>query len=349
MTIRRNLIGSAALALIALPALAADPELLVLDWSGFEDPALLQGYVEKHGDIPTYSLFGDDDEAFQKVQAGFRADVGHPCSVKLQSYRAAGLIEPWDVSRIPEFANIKPEFMASPVIRDDEGVWFIPTDWASTAIAYNRTEVPAEDVATLQVFLDPKYAGRITMPDSNDDVWALAYLATGTTDWTSATEEQFQAAAAWLRLAHENVRAYWADPAEMAQLMASGEVLVAWSWPDGKVQLRKDGFDVGFQREALEGSSGFVCGYVNFKDGPGSEDKAYDFINSWLEPRTATALLDVIGYGHSSTAGLALIAPETLVERGLGPVSVPVLKQLPMDTDLRERMVEEFERIKAGF
>ena len=30
-------------------------------------------------------------------------------------------------------------------------------------------------------------------------LWALALLATGVTDWTDVSEDQFQAAAAWLR------------------------------------------------------------------------------------------------------------------------------------------------------
>ncbi len=216
----------------ALPAYAADPDLIVFDWAGFEDQALIEGYVAKNGQMPTYAFFGDDDEAFQKVSSGFKADVAHPCSQMVSKYRDAGLIEPWDVSRIPNFGEIAPRFLNSPIFKDDTGVWYIPTDYAYTAIAYNTTDVPAEDVASLKVFLDPKYAGRISLPDNTDDVWSLALLATGVTDWTNVTEEQFQAAAAWLREAHANVRAYWADPSELAQLMATGEVQVAWSWND---------------------------------------------------------------------------------------------------------------------
>jgi spermidine/putrescine-binding protein len=101
------------------------------------------------------------------------------------------------------------------------------------------------------------------------------------------TDEQFAAAAAWLRTAHQNVRAYWADPSELAQLMATGEVQVAWSWNDSIALMRAEGFPVGFQRQAKEGASSWFCGYVNFKDAPGSEDKAYDFINAWLEHGSA--------------------------------------------------------------
>lgn len=347
MKLRSLLLASATM--LALPALAADSELLVFDWAGFEDEGLLASYIEKHGAAPSYTFFADDDEAYQKMASGFKADVAHPCSQMVSKYRDAGLIEPWDVSRIPEFANIEPRFLKSSIFSDDTGVWYIPTDYAYTAIVYNTTEVPEADVASLNVFTNPAYAGRISLPDNTDDVWALALLATGVSDWTEITEEQFQAAGAWLRQAHENVRAYWADPSELAQLVASGEVLVGWSWNDSVTLLREEGFPVGFQRQAAEGASNWFCGYVNFKDAPGSEDKAYDFINSWLDHRSAKGLLDGFGYVHANGAAMKGIDPEEMKAAFVDPIDSTLLAQTPMDNTMRERMLAEFEKIKAGF
>ena len=344
------LLASATMALgFGLPALSADSELTVFDWAGWEFDSVLVDYVAKHGQNPTYSFFADDDEAFQKVNSGFKPDVAHPCAASVSRYRDAGLIEPWDTAKIPEFANIAPRMLESPVFKDDAGVWFIPTDYAYTAIAYNATEVPAEDVATLAVFKDPKYAGRISLPDSTDDVWSLAFLATGVTDWNTVTDEQFAAAAAWLREVHPNVRAYWADPSEQAQLMATGEVLIAWSWNDGVALLQDEGFPVGFQRSPAEGVTTWFCGYVNFKDGPGVEDKAYDFINSLLAPTSAKGLLDELGYAHANDAAIATVPVEELKAAFVDPVTTTLLAQNPIDQSFRDKMIEEFELIKAGF
>lgn len=348
MTLSRTTAIALALAAPGL-ALAADPELTVFDWAGFEEPVIFQGYIDKHGDSPTFAFYGDDDEAFQKLSSGFRADVAHPCSQMVSKYRDAGLIEPWDPARIPAVADIDPRFLDSEVFKDDEGLWYIPTDFGATAIAYNTENVPAEDVSTLQVFVNPAYQGRTSLPDSADDVWALAYLATGVTDWTDVTDEQFQAAADWLRQAHQNVAAYWADPAEQSQLMASGAVDVAWSWNDAIPILQAEDYPIGFQRQAKEGSSTFFCGLVNLKNGPGSEDKAYDFVNAWLAPEAAKGLLDTIGYGHTNTKALATVADDPRVIENLGPIDAPVLAQTPNDPAQRERQLAEFERIKAGF
>ena len=349
MSCKTALLASVCALGFGLSAQAGDPDLTVFDWSGFENQALIEPYFAKYGDIPTYALFGDDDEAFQKLTSGFQADVAHPCSQMIQKYRDAGVIEPWDVSRIPNFKEIDPRFLDSKIFQDDTGVWYIPTDYAYTAIAYNTTEVPVEDVASLQVFADPKYEGRISLPDNADDVWALALLATGVSNWTNVTDEQFKAAADWLRKVHPNVRAYWSDPSQLSQLMASGEVLLAWSWNDSIALLRDQDFPVGFQRQAKEGASSWFCGYINLKDAPGSEDKAYDFINAWLDHGSAKALLENFGYAATETVSMASIDPAELKAKDVDPISTTLLAQTPLDQTLRDRMVTEFEQIKSGY
>ena len=338
----------AAVAMIAAaPACAGD--LLVMEWAGYDLEGLTAEYGTKHNGAPTFAFIGSDDEEFQRLSSGFKADVAHPCSQMVPKYRETGLIEPWDPARISELANLNPAFLDSPYFKDDQGIWFLPADWGATAVAYNKDEVPEADVASLQVFLDPKYAGRVSLPNSSDDVWALAFLATGKTDWNSVSDEEFKAAADWLRSVHPNVRAYWNDSAEISQLIASGEVLVAWAWNDGVALLRAENFPVGYQREAKEGSSTWVCGYVNMKDGPGNEDEAYDFMNSWLSPAGAQALVGELGVGHSNLTAMAAMDAAALAEAGLGPVAAPTFAQTPKDNALHERMLQEFENIKAGF
>jgi spermidine/putrescine transport system substrate-binding protein len=347
MTFAR-LIGSAALSLIAGAALAQDAELLVYDYAGYEDPAYHGKYVEKNGASPTFTFFGDEEEALQKVLSGFRVDVSHICAGSVNKWNESGILEPWDTSKVAEFANIDRNLTGQDIGETTGDVYFIPTDFGSTAISYNSTEVPAEDVATLDVFRNPKYAGRMSIPDNVDDAYALAYLATGVDNWQNATPEQFAAASAWLREVHQNLRTYWVDPAEVAQLLATGEVLVAWTWNETLPTMVEQGFPIGFQREAKEGSSLWMCGLVNMKDQPGSEEKAYDYVNAFLDASSTQALMDA-GYGQANKVAMDALGTEALDAVGLGGVSAPVLAQLPMSSEMRQQMSDEFEKIKAGF
>ena len=345
----RLMAGTATLLALATTAQAADPELTVLDWAGWEIDGALAPYVEKNGDKPTYVFFADDDEAFQKVNSGFKADVVHPCPGAVPRYRDAGLIEPWDTSKVEAFSKIDPALFESTYIKDDQGVWFLPFDFAYTAIAYNTTEVPEADVASLEVFKDPKYAGRISISDNSDDVWALAFLATGVHSWDHVTDEQVAAAAAWLREVAPNVRSWWSDPSELAQAMASGEILVAWSWNDPVAILKSENFPVGFNRAPKEGSTTFFCGFVNMKDGPGKEDKVYDWVNSMYAPTSAAPIVEAIGYANVNPDAMATLSADDQKAAYIDHIDTTLFLQTPMNPELRDKLVQEFEQIKAGF
>ncbi|MGR3541552.1 MAG: ABC transporter substrate-binding protein [Hasllibacter sp.] len=344
MTLKATLLGGAA-TLLALPAAA---QMVVFNYAGFEDPAFHAPYVDQHGDSPDFAFFGDEEEAFQKLQSGFKADVTHICAGNVNKFVASGLVEAWDTSRIPEWENLSTDLTGQEVGSTKE-VFFVPVDYGSTAIAYNTDEVPAEDVASLDVFLNPAYAGRMALPDNVDDAYALAYLATGVTDWSQATEAEFEAASDWLRQVHPNLRTYWTDPAELAQLLGSGEVLVAWAWNETLPTMAEEGFPIGFQREAAEGSSLWLCGYVNMVESQsGEEQLAYDYVNAMLDPASTVALLES-GYGQSNQAAMEGQGEDALTASGLGTIDAPVLAQLPMDEAIRQMQNETFERIKAGF
>ncbi len=106
------------------------------------------------------------------------------------------------------------------------------------------------------------------------------------------------------------------------------------------------------KRDTDEGASSWVCGYVKLKDGAGSDDKFYDFVNAWLEPKTADYIVTAWGYGHSNAAQMAQMDQEMLKSVSLESneaLRENTLWQAPPGPELREKMIAEFEIIKAGF
>jgi spermidine/putrescine transport system substrate-binding protein len=341
-----------ALAATAGTALAADADLVVFDWAGYEDPAFFPAYIEKHGQEPTFAYFGDEEEAFQKLRTGFQADLAHPCSQSVPKWIEAGLLEPIDTSRIAGWDGMMEGFRNMPGFVVDGKQYVMPIDWGGTFLTYRTDLVEAADIATLQSFADPKFQGRVSIGDNVDDAYALGFLATGVTDWTKATDAEFEAASAFLRKVHPNVRDYWQDGASLAQLMASGEVILAWAWNETAVTMQGEGQPVALTRDTKEGYSTWVCGYVNLKNGAGSEDKLYDFLNAWNEDRVADYIVNAWGYGHANGAAMAKIDAETLASMGFDNLDAYVdrtLWQSPVPPALREKMIAEFEKIKAGF
>jgi spermidine/putrescine transport system substrate-binding protein len=115
---------------------------------------------------------------------GFRSDVTHICAGSVPRWQASGIIEPWDRARITAYDTLNADLVGQDVLAGSAELFFLPTDYGSTALVYNSDEVPAEDVASLEIFNNPAYAGRLSIPDNVDDAYALAYLATGVTDWS---------------------------------------------------------------------------------------------------------------------------------------------------------------------
>ena len=90
-----RLLAAAGVALVAMPvtrrtAEAAGDQATFFTWAGYDTPDFFAPYVKKHGK-PNTPVFADEQEAFQKLHAGFVADVAHPCSGRLVRWRDAGV------------------------------------------------------------------------------------------------------------------------------------------------------------------------------------------------------------------------------------------------------------------
>ncbi len=328
---------------------AANDQIIVFDWGGYEDPAFFTAYVEKYGSSPEYSFFSDEEEAFQKVRAGFRADLGHPCSQSVVRWRDAGIIEPIDTSRLKNWSKVMSNFAQMEGFQVNGEQWAIPIDWGATALTYNTEAVTEEEASTLMSFTNPKFKGKISLIDNVDDAYALGFLAVGVMDWTKASNEDFKNASDFLRKVHQNVRKYHADGAEGSALMKTGEIVLEWTWNEVSHTL---GFweemPIAMNRQTKEGSSTWVCGYTKMKDGPGEEEKVYDFLDAWLDDSSAEYMVTEWGYGHSNGKVMDAIGEENNFG-SLESYSKNTLWQQPTDPKLREKMIREFELIKAGF
>jgi spermidine/putrescine-binding protein len=348
-------VAGAVAALSAGPGIAADGELTLFEWSGYEDPAFHPRYLEKHGDSPTFTFFGDEDEAFEKLRAGFKADLAHPCSQSVVKWREAGLLQPLDTSRIEGWDDILPGLMAMKDLATtaDGQAWFMPWDWGNTSLTYNTEKITLEEVGSLRAFADPKFKDRVSLPDNVDDAYALASLVIGLKDWTQMTDAQFEEASAFLREVHENVRLYWTDATEIIQALGGGEVDLAWAWNDASTQLSNEGQPFAMNKATEEGVTTWVCGYVHLKDAPGSVDKVYDYLSAVnADPDVANYLVNDWGYGHGNEKAMAAVDEEILKDKGYADVEAFVDKTLfqsPLPPELKQRMIAEFEKIKAGY
>ena len=141
---------------------------------------------------------------------------------------------------------------------------------------------------------------------------------------------------------------YWQDPADLKQLMASKEILISWAWNETAVALIAENHPVKMKIDTKEGASTWVCGYVKMANAPGSEQKAYDFIDAFLSDSAATYLLTEWGYGHTNENVMNRIGKENGFA-SLETYTKNTLMQSPLSHKIREQMIKDFEKIKAGY
>lgn len=311
-----RLAAAAGVTAFVAPRLArAAPNLTVFEWSGYDDASFCPDFVEKHGSTPNYVLFGDEEEAFQKVRSGFQVDLTHPCTSSVGRWRDAGVIKPIDTDRIERWGNIPDALTATPGVQHEGQTWFMPFDWGNTTIIYREDKLP-DARQSYEMLLDPELQGRISVFDSADDMFTIASGLLGYENHALLTDAQIDDCSEMIRRLHQNVRFYWSDPTQLQQALASGEVLAAWGWTDAYLSLRGQDVPVKFMFPE-ERLATWMCGFVLNANGLGDEDQAYDYLNATLDPRVGKMLIDDWGYGHSNAQSYELSVSALAKELGL--------------------------------
>ena len=173
-------VATAALIAVAQPGVAADT-LNVLNWKdwGTDAPWALQKFEGPNNVKVVHDYFSSFAEAFTKL----RTNPGHYDMLDLNvafTKQAAdeGLIQPIDVSKLKNFANLEENFRNSAEITKDGKVLGIAWIWGGTALAYDTDTVKTAP-ASLAVLWDPAHTGKVCMRDDAEDAVRFTALLLG--------------------------------------------------------------------------------------------------------------------------------------------------------------------------
>ena len=316
---RREFLGAAALAGVApltagtpSPARAEeDGQINYFTWSGYELPELHASYVAKYGTSPGMSFFGSEEEALQKMRAGFLPDLSHPCVDQAPRWNNAGVLQPIDPTRLSNWPDMFASLHTMPGAVIDDQVYVAVCDFGLSSIIY-RTDL-YEGEETWYMLYDPRYEGRICARNSNVNL-TQALLILGEDPW-NPTDEALEKAADLARQQRGLVRMYWDSQTDMEQAIASGECVAGYAWNEAMVHLTEQGVPVAYANPK-EGALAWACGLARIKDAPGDEQMAYDFIDAWLSPETGKFLIEEYGYGHSNQKSFEIADPAIVANLG---------------------------------
>ena len=241
-------VGLAFVPLGARAQAGADALYYVL--GGFAEDGLFGPYKAKHGAAPSTSFWGDEEEAFAKLRAGFEPDVTYCGTYSVPRWRDADLLQPIDTGRLRHWNDLIATLRDVPGTTVDGVPWCVPVGWGTTSIVY-RTDIVGEVEQSWGLLWDERFAGKLAMIDGVADAVAGAAIHAGIDPYTM-DDAAIEAVKATLVRQRPLLRLYTSDMTSLAQAIASGEVVAAMAWNDAYAALRREGVPVAYMFQPKE-------------------------------------------------------------------------------------------------
>ena len=347
-------VGVAALGTTIMPKIAGaavEDHPTVFTWSGYEDDGFMGAYMAKYDDEkPNFSFWGDEEEAFAKMRAGFKPDVTSPCSYKIPHWNDAGILAPIDSDRLSNWSDMIPTLTKVPgTIINGDRLW-VCQDWGQTSITY-RTDLVDIEEESWGLMWDERYAGRLSMIDSLIDGVMVAAIYGGAKDPYNMTPEEVAMTKKLLQEQIPLLRFYSNSMTDVEQALASGELVAAVTWNSSALELNNQGLPVRFM-VPKEGAMTWTCGLSLMTDAdPKKLDRSYAILDSYLSKESGYWEITEWGYGHANARAFDNVTEEQLAARGLSNDPDALINsgifQEPIGNE--PELQTMFEEVKAGF
>ncbi len=137
-------------------------------WPSYFAQENLDNFTKETGVKINVTVFGSNEEMLAKLQAGSTGwDVFVPTNYAISTYKDLDLIDPLDLSRLPNYdaASQEQRFTAEGII--DGKVYAVPKDWGTTGFCYNSKSM-AQKPTTWKEFFDltrNEATGRVMVHD----------------------------------------------------------------------------------------------------------------------------------------------------------------------------------------
>jgi spermidine/putrescine-binding protein len=286
---RRQLLKMAGaagvVAAVGLPGIRgramAASSLNYVGWEGY-DTFLAEGGAEESIGMPlqkTYISASDEVVTKLRLSAG-QVDICTPYFIHDKFLAEEGLIEPLDVSKIPNFSKINPTIMEyCKSNMQFEGKWYAaPMTYGSICMLYNADK--AKKPTSWTDMLKDEYKNKCAITaDYTGNLFAWARV-TGVENPHRMTRKQLaKVVETMIDLKKNHLRTIAPSYGDLTEMLSSGEVVISQGWEPVTTWVG-DGANIKIAYPK-EKSMGFIEGYAIGK-GSANTDEAYAYIDNAL-------------------------------------------------------------------
>jgi spermidine/putrescine transport system substrate-binding protein len=292
--------GRAGIAQAARAHLAAESgRLQVLDWAGYGNDggqSMFAAYVKKYPkNKPQFTYMTSEADALAKIHAGLKPDVFRPYVGWVKYFATSGLVQPWNPKLISNFKHLNPFMVKAGQYKGKQ--YGIPDDWGFDAVLYRSDKVKPK-AKSWGLLFDERYKGKIAWFDDITMI-QMAGLYLGFKDTWNQTDAQLKQSQNLLKSKKHLVRLFWSSETNLWEAFGSGEVWIAYAWPNDWVQMKKKGLKVVYMRPR-EKPLAWVGMLMLLKGSPRPK-LAHAYVDAWSSTKSAKWLEDNYGYGHANT------------------------------------------------
>jgi putative spermidine/putrescine transport system substrate-binding protein/spermidine/putrescine transport system substrate-binding protein len=275
------------------------PTLNLLVWEGYADPSFVSTFESQCQCKVSASYMGSSDELIAKLRGGSAAnfDVISPSSDVATTIAQSGLAEPIDVSKIPAYNELSPALRNAPLVRVNGKVYGVPFTWGPDPILYDTTAFDGPP-ASWDVFFDPKYRGKLSMPDDLSTLYmaaqVLKYDQPDPSHIYNLSDDELEKVKVKLLELKPNIRKLWSTGGELTNLFENHEVVAGMGWPLMTMQLKKANYPIG-ETIPVENTTGWID-HLMITSASANKDVALRFLAYMVEASTQRKVVDVTGY-----------------------------------------------------
>lgn len=359
----RTLLAVSFLGVFATCAQANDKVLRVYNWSDYIAPETVSKFEDETGISVVYDVFDSNETLEARLLAGKSGyDIVVPSNSFLAKQIKAGVYQPLDKSRLPNWKNLNTTLLANVSASDPSNAHAAPYMWGSIGIGFNPDkvrEVLGADapVNSWDLLFKPENAAKlkscgISFLDSATEMLPLALHYLGYPVNSQDTQQLAEAQALFMKI-RPSV-AYFHSSKYISDL-ANGNICVAVGYSGDVVQAKARALEAGGKVKVdysipKEGAGSFYD-MVAIPHDAANVEGAHQFINFLMRPDIMAEITNSVGYSNANAAATPLVDEAIRSDPGSYPPQavLATLYAIPdQPITIGRLMTRSWTRVKLG-
>lgn len=298
-------LASMALGLGLMATTALAENLRVMAWEGYADADWVKEFTKETGIDVDVVFIGSDDEIWAKIvgSEGKDFDVFAVNTAQLQRYIDANLVQPIDLAKVPNQAEVLPRFRdldAVGWVTRDGKVYGIPFAFDSIGLIYDTTKVKTPPTS-MSVLWDPEYKGKILAYDNGEHNFSFTALTMGIKDPFHLSDTEMGEVKDKLIDLKHNILSLYTTSDEALQIYQNNDVALIWAnYGQQQVKAMQEvGAPVAYVNPK-EGALAWLDNWV-ISSGARDTDAAEKWIDFMITKKVSSEMSERTGFGNTVT------------------------------------------------